>query len=70
MTSRLRWTTGAAADLQEHLEYILERNPPAAARLAERVFSVEQTIRRWTHAAPFGNEPGVYMRWISGSRLS
>lgn len=45
MTPRIRWTADAAADLQAHLEYIFERNPRAAARLAEHVLVAEQTIR-------------------------
>ena len=42
MTKRLRWTVQAAAELEEHLDYIFERNPRAAVRLAERVWSVNR----------------------------
>lgn len=53
---RIRWTADAAADLHEHLEYIFERNPRAAARLTERVLAAERTIRQWPKAAPFDDE--------------
>jgi len=62
MMPRVRWTADGTADLQEHLEYIVERNPGAAARLPERVLVAEQTIRQWPKAAPFDDELGIYER--------
>ncbi len=46
MTKRLRWTVQAVAELEEHLEYIFERNPRAAARLAERVWNIKGYVER------------------------
>ena len=69
MTLRIRWTDEAAADLQHHLDYILERNPRAAARLAERVLATEKLIRDWPEAAPLDEALGVRECWIAGSRL-
>ena len=69
MTLRIRWTDDAAADLQNHLDYILERNPRAAARLAERVLATEKLICDWPQAAPFDGALGVHECWIAGSRL-
>ena len=69
MTFRLRWTIDASADLQEHLDYIRERNPGAAARLTERVLEAEKIVRQWPHSAAFDADTGVYERWIPGSRL-
>lgn len=69
MTFRLRWTTDASTDLQEHLDYIRERNPRAAARLVERVLEAEKTIGQWPHSSAYDSDMGVYERWIPGSRL-
>jgi len=37
---RTIWSPQAADDLTEAIDYLLERNPQAAAKLAERVFEV------------------------------
>lgn len=46
MTFRLQWSVDASNDLQDYLDYILERNARAAARMAERVLAVEEVIRQ------------------------
>ena len=69
MTICLRWSVDATTDLQDYLDYILERNARAAARMAERVLAVEEIIRQWPESASFDRDAGVYERWIPGSRL-
>jgi toxin ParE1/3/4 len=69
MTKRLRWTAQAAAELEEHLGYIFERNPCAAARLAERVWNVKDMLKNFPATARYDEEMGIHEYWVPGSRL-
>lgn len=69
MTTRIRWTVDAVRDLETQLEYISERNPRAAARLADRVLKAEITLKEHPQSGHFDDELGIREYWVPGTRI-
>ena len=66
---RVRWTREAAADLEDVLSYIAERNPAAAAAVADRIEETITVIKQWPYAARQDKETGVREAVIRGLPL-
>lgn len=60
MTKRLHWTVEAAAEFEDHLKYILKRNPRAASRLAERILSVEDMLKDFPTTGSFDDKADAH----------
>ncbi|HEY6342439.1 MAG TPA: type II toxin-antitoxin system RelE/ParE family toxin [Bryobacteraceae bacterium] len=55
----IRWTAGAADDLESISEYIAEDNPEAALRVARAIFSRIEELSKFPHLGRKGREEGT-----------
>lgn len=55
----IRWTTGAADDLERISEYIAEDSPEAALRVARAIFSRIKELSKFPYLGRKGQEEGT-----------
>ena len=66
---RLVYTAQATADIENILTYISERNPQAAADIAERIYHAEDQIVRFPRAARYDPDTDTFEFYIRRTRI-
>ena len=66
---KLLYSAEARADIENILTYISERNPQAAASLAERIYHAEEQILRFPKAARHDPETDAYEFYIRQTHI-
>ncbi len=66
---RLIYSTDAKADVENILNYVLERNPQAAANIAERIRHAEEQIMLFPQSARYDSDTDTYQLYIRQTRI-
>ncbi len=56
---RIRWTPGAAADLQHTSNYLKERHPHYQQPTIRKLYEAVPSLKRWPHRGRAGREEGT-----------
>jgi len=56
---KIRWTTGATADLESISDHIAEDNPEAALKTVRSIFARVEELTTFPRRAPMGREEGT-----------